>query len=250
MKRLFRLSTVLYAAVVAVLAAVCFLFHTKTFSLWPGKLPRAYTDAREGGFSTAKVSATDSAVSFEAVLHSGLYHPHAGVEFSLLDGFESFSEEGLDFSDMDSAVVEFRATSDVVLVFYTKDPLATRPGDVLSLRPLRLDIPATRSYSEHRVSLSGLRPSAIWFDIHGLEQDENLFLGDVFRVAVETGRGTLLGLPTELDIRKLEIFGENRVLIRTCLFILILTTVLYLWVCGKAWKTKRKQNPRANPPRT
>lgn len=230
MKRIACRWTVFYVASIAVLAAVYGTFHRKTLVLWPGAsgIPRIYTDSREGGFSSAGFLESDSIVAISAVLNSGLYHPHAGIEFPLLGGLESLSLSGVDFSDMDSVAIEFRANADVALVLFTRDPAVSRPSDVLSFRPLRMDVPATRFYSEKRLPLSLLRPGELWLDMHGIEHDENLYLDDVLLVSVETGRGSLLGLPTEIEIRKLEFFGTNRVLIWICLVILILVTVLYI----------------------
>lgn len=230
MKRIACRWTVFYVACIAVLAAVYGAFHRKTLVLWPGDsvLPRIYTDAREGGFSTADFLESDSAIAVSAVLNSGLYHPHAGIEFPLLSGMESLSLSGVDFSGLDSVAITFRANADVALVLFTRDPTVSRPGDVLSFRPLRMEIPATRFYSEKRLPLSLLKPNELWLDLRGIEQDGNLYLDNVLQVSVETGRGSLLGLPTEIEIKKLEFFGTNRVLVRICLIILVLVTVFYV----------------------
>lgn len=230
MKRFSWRLTLSYVACIAVLFAIYGCFHRKSLVLWPGASasPRIYTDAREGGFSVADFFESDSAIAISAVLNSGLYHPHAGIEFPLLSGMESLSLSGVDFSGLDSVSITFRANADVALILFTRDPQISRPGDVLSFRPLRMEIPATRFYSEKRLPLSLLKPSELWFDLRGIEQDGNLFLEDVLQVSIETGRGALLGLPTEIEIRKLEFFGTNRVLVRICLIILVLVTVFYV----------------------
>ena len=238
MKKFVWCRTSLYLACLAVLVVVYGLFHRKTLVLWPGEsvFPRIYTDVREGGSSSADFFDSDSAVAIAAVLSSGLYHPHAGIEFPLLTGVENLSLVGVDFSGMDSVAITFRASSDIALVLFTRDPSVSRPGDVSSLRPLRMDISANRFYTEKRLPLSLLRPSELWIDLHGLEQDGNLFIDNVLQVAVETGKGALLGLPMEIEIRNLEFFGTNRVLVGICLSILILVTILYIWSMVKHGK--------------
>lgn len=230
MKRPVLRLTFFYVACIALLVAICGAFYRKSLVLWPGDSvrPRIYTDAREGGFSTADFLDSDSAIAFSAVLNSGLYHPHAGIEFPLLLGMESLLLSGVDFSGLDSVAITFRASADIALVLSTRDPAVSRPGDALSYRPLRMEIPATRFYSEKRLPLSLLKPSELWLDLRGIEQDGNLYLDDVLLVSVETGRGSLLGLPTEIEIRKLEFFGTNRVLVRICLILLVLVTILYV----------------------
>ncbi len=230
MKKAFWFRTFFYVACVVVLVAVYGLFHRKSVVLWPCErsVPRIETDAREGGFSTAEFFDSDSAVAMVAVLSSGLYHPHAGIGFPLVSGVESFSLSGVDLSGVDSVAITFRASADISLVLLTRDPAVSRPGDASSLRPLRMEISANRFYTEKRLPLSLLRPSVLWMDMHGIEPDGNLYMDNVLQVSVETGKGALLGLPTEIEIRKLEFFGTNRVLAGICLGILFLVTILYI----------------------
>ncbi len=208
-------------------------FHQKKISIWPSEKgispPEIYTDAQEGGFSTAEFFASDSAAAVRAVLNSGIYHPHAGIRFPLISGTRKMALDGVNFSDMDSVSITFRSNADVALILFTADPNVSKIGDPLSLRPLRMDIPATRHYTEHRVSLSAIATNPLWFDLQGIEPDSAFYLNRVVSVALESGKGALLGLPTEIEIQKWEFFGENRVLFRICLFILIITTSLFIW---------------------
>ncbi len=238
MKKFFWRLTFSYLACVAVLVIVYGLFQRKSLVLWPGNFatPRIYTDAREGGFSTADLFDSDSAVAIVAVLSSGLYHPYAGIEFPLLDGVNALSLSGMDFSGLDSVAITFRASADIALLLFTRDPSVSRPGDVSSFRPLRMEIPANRFYTEKRLPLSLLRPSELWMDMRGIEADGNLYVDNVLQVSVETGKGSLLGLPTEIEIEKLEFFGTNRVLVGICLIILVLVTILYIWSMVKHGK--------------
>ena len=224
--------SVVYVVAFLLLAVFFFVFREEHICVWPKEPeynpPRIYTDSREEGFSTAEFFESDSAVALRIVLNSGIYHPHAGVEFPMGRGMNALSLHGVDFSNMDSVIIRFRASSDIALVLGVTDPVASHIGDPLSLRPLRLDIPATRYYTEHRLSLAKIRPNKIWFDIHGVEPDSNLYMNHVVQVAVETGRGTLLGLPSEIEISHLEFFGPNRFVIGTSLVLFILFTGLYI----------------------
>lgn len=229
MKKFFWCHTFLYFACIAVLVAVYGLFHRKSLVLWPGEdvFPRIYTDVREGGSSTADFFDSDSAVAIAAVLSSGLYHPHA-------DRVPPFDRRGKPFACRRGFFGHGFRCHHVPRKFRHRarplypDPSVSRPGDVSSLRPLRMDISANRFYTEKRLPLSLLRPSELWIDIHGLEQDGNLYADNVLQVSVETGKGALLGLPMEIEIKKLEFFGTNRVLAGICLSILILVTILYI----------------------
>ncbi|MBP5248118.1 MAG: hypothetical protein J6Z31_09725 [Fibrobacter sp.] len=247
MKKLAWRFSLSYVVCLIAIVVFYFRFQTESVVLWPHQEnfehPRIYTDLREGGFSTAEFMESDNALAINATLNSGIYHPHAGVEFRLLKGVEALSLQGLDFSNIDSVFITFRSNADVALVFYTVDPKVSKVGDVLTLRPVRLDVPATRHYTEHRLPLSLARTSKIWFDIHGVEPDSLLYLDRVVQVAVETGKGALLGLPTEIEIQKLELLGKNRLTRCLCLVILILVTGIYLWgilkIYGKS-STSRK----------
>lgn len=249
MKSLSLRFTLAYLLCLFAIALFFFRFHTESLVLWPQNKtlgnPRIYTDIREGGFSTAEFFESDSAIAMRATLNSGLYHPHAGIEFPLAQGFEALSLEGRDFSHMDSVAITFRSNADIALVLYTADPVASKVGDALSLRPVRLDIPATRHYTEHREGLSKARTNKIWFDIRGVEPDSLLHLDHVVQVAVETGRGSLLGLPTEIEIEKLEFLGTNDQILRLSLCILMVVTGIYIWgtikVHGKG-SSNRKNN--------
>lgn len=233
MKKLFWRLTLSYVVSLMAVAIFYFRFQSESHVLWPNpdslEHPRIYTDLREGGFSTAEFLEKDSVLAIQAILNSGIYHPHAGAEFRLLQGVESLSLQGVDFSNIDSVAITFRSNADIALVFYTVDPKISKVGDVLSLRPVRLDIPATRYYTEHRLPLSRVRTNPIWFDMQGVEPDSLLYLDHVAQVAVETGKGALLGLPTEIEIQKLEFLGTNRCTRFLCLIILVLVTGIYLW---------------------
>ncbi|MCR5029288.1 MAG: hypothetical protein K6A31_08545 [Fibrobacter sp.] len=247
MKSLSLRFTLSYVLCLFAIATFFFRFHTESLVLWPQNKalgnPRIYTDFREGGFSTAEFFESDSAIAMKATLNSGLYHPHAGIEFPLTQGLEALSLEGRDFSHMDSVAITFRSNADIALVLYTADPVASKAGDVLSLRPVRLDIPATRHYTEHREPLSKARTNKLWFDIRGVEPDSLLYLNHVVQIAVETGKGALLGLPTEIEIEKLEFFGSNERILQLSLCILIIVTGIYIWgtikVHGKRTATRK-----------
>ncbi len=246
MKKFIWQLSLSYIICLIAIAAFFFHFQTESIVLWPHpedlEYPRIYSDSREGGFSTAEFFESGNALAMRAILNSGIYHPHAGVEFRLLKGVEALSLQGVDFSNVDSVFITFRSNADVTLVFYTADPVVSKAGDVLSLRPVRLDVPATRYYTESRLPLSLARTNKIWFDMNGVEPDSLLYLDRVIQVAVETGKGALLGLPTEIEIQKLEFLGANRFARRLCLFILILVTCIYflgiLKIYGKS-STKR-----------
>lgn len=223
----------LYVLVLLLLSAAFFALCSKRISVWPlpgeGLEPQLYSDAREGGFSQVEFFESDSAVAFRAVLNSGIYHPYAGVRIPLVAGREKLSLRGVDFSFADSVAITFRASSDVALLVFTADPNVSKFGDPLSLRPLRMDIPATRHYAEHRLPLSNLRTVPVWFDIQGVEPDSAYYIDRAVAVGLESGKGALLGLPTEVEILKWEFFGEDGNVKRICLFILIFATGLFFW---------------------
>lgn len=235
----------LYIFSLSILAAVFFAFYPKKISIWPpirGDFgPQLYSDAREGGFSQVEFLESDSAVAFRAVLNSGIYHPYAGIRFPLVSGREKLSLRGVDLSFADSVAITFRASSDVALVVLTADPNVSKLGDPLSLRPLRMDIPATRHYTEHRLPLSNVRTVPVWFDIQGVEPDSAYYIDRAVAVAIESGKGTLLGLPTEVEILKWEFFGSNRIVKRACLFILILATGLFFWGLVHSYGKRNKE---------
>ncbi len=240
MKKSLLKLTLAYAICVILIGLFWGAFATKHIVLWPkndsfGKA-RIYSDIREGGFSTAEFFESDSALAVRMVLNSGVYHPHAGVEIPLESGLRELALEGMDFSNMDSVVLRFRASSDVVLVLDVADPQVSRAGDPLTLRPLKMDIPATRFYSEVRLPLSLLKPSKIWFDIHGIEPDSSLYMNRVVQAAVESGKGTLLGFPTEIEILQWEFTGKNRSVIRLSIGLLILFSCLYIAGVKNRWK--------------
>lgn len=248
--KLFRSGIALtfaYGLGLLLLAVFYVLFRTERIVLWPSEKfsrPIAYSDVREGGESRAEILEHDSVVYLQSVLSSGIYHPYAGTLVMLGDGAEALSLEGKDLSNMDSLLLEFRSSADVALVLFAAD-FQSRVGDPLSFRPFRLDIPATRHYSEQRLSLSALKSSEIWFDIRGMEPDSGLYLDHIVAAAIETGRGTLLGFPSDLEIRKWELWGTNRSAVRASLFILILISVAYGWGLYRIYgKRSAKRIPR------
>ena len=99
-----------------------------------------------------------------------------------------------------------------------------------------MHIPTTRFYSEARLPLSLLKPSILSFDIHGIEPDSSLYMNRVVQAAVESGKGTLLGFPTEIEILQWEFTGKNRSVIRLSIGLLILFSCLYIAGVKNRWK--------------
>ncbi|MCK9181307.1 MAG: hypothetical protein M0P13_00300 [Fibrobacteraceae bacterium] len=211
-KNIIRLALVYLISLIAV-GTFWFFFHRTELQIFPLEektQTSVYSDIKEGGSSTARILRQDSILNFEVELHSGTEHPFAGVLLPLSKQKETFTK-AKNFSGFDSVAILFRSpTPKISLILFARDPKAAQIGDIFSLRPQTLSIEASPAYKETRIALSELETPLLWFDKHKIQEDRDLYLDEISFIGIESAKGTLLGIPAEIEIKGIRFFGKNR----------------------------------------
>lgn len=233
--------TILFATSLIVLFTVWFLFHSNRLSIYPvGELPNsiifAYGDIADGGASTADWAQNDSSLTLSLIVRSGIAYPYAGMGIDLISDTKKMSGEFVDFSLFDSLSITLRTRhmKQVQVKLITNDPKLTRVEDPMSARYLLQVIPSERSYQEVRVPVSGFLVPEWWFERNGFTAPDQLkYLERGIKIDISSGSGTMLGIPDEIEIKSIQLFGENHFVNRIVFTMGLIFTVLFLgflWV--------------------
>lgn len=184
--------------------------------LFPTGVHEVYvlTDSPVGGFSTSELVQTDSSVSARVNIRSGMAYPYAGVGLNLLSVNKRPSADFFDFSRFDSMAVrvETGRMSKVSIRFMNNDPVYSKQGSYVSYRPLvaSVNVPA-KANQEARISLADFRVPEWWLAGQGLEKDDGLrYMQRGVLFEVYNGEGALRGIPDEITLRSIRLWGENR----------------------------------------
>lgn len=209
-------AVVALAAFIAVWVVLFSKFAEVHQVLFPTGVHEVYalTDANVGGFSTSELSQTDSSVSAKVNIRSGVAYAYAGVGLNLLSVNNRPASGFFDFSQFDSMAVrvETERMSKVMVRFMNNDPVYSKQGAYASYRPLvaSMNVPA-KSSEESRVALSQFRVPEWWLAGQGLEEDDGfryMQRGVLFEIF--NGEGALRGIPDNITVLSIRLWGENR----------------------------------------
>lgn len=204
----------LFIALFAAWSATFCLFRSNAFTVYPGKGFEFYavTDKDAGGFSVSDLSYADSAVVAHVNIHSGRAFPYAGVGVNLMS-VNNRPVGYFDLSRFDSISVLATAgrMKSITLRILTDDPVYSSRGSYLSYRPLEAKVPVSNSYSELKVSLTDFKNAEWWLASQGLDRDDGLsFLFRTTLLEIVNGEGALRGIPDDIEIKRIDLWGENR----------------------------------------
>lgn len=200
----------------------------------------ALTDASVGGFSTSELSQTDSSVSAKVNIRSGVAYAYAGMGLNLLSVNNRPALDFFDFTQFDSMAVrvETGRMSKVSVRFMNNDPVYSKQGTYASYRPLvaTINVPAKVS-DEVRVALSDFKVPEWWLAGQGLEEDDGLrYMQRGVLFEVYNGEGALRGIPDDIVLHSIHLWGLNRTF-RTLMFIAlglgVLSFVVALYLIRK-----------------
>lgn len=240
--------------------AICFSFFVVAFALWglfftlfkgsslelfPAKTFEVYTltDHEALGFSTSEVSVVDSLITAEVNIRSGKAFPFAGFGFNLM------SQNGrptghMDLSKFDSLELNVSTSrmNAVGLRILTEDPQYSQKGLYMSYRPLETQVSAGRSFGSAKAAISDFKTAEWWLAGMGLEKDDGLtYLYRAMMLEVFNGQGTLRGIPDEIQVKSVRLWGENHDFKKGMFF--GLGFLLLLFVCF-VYKTFHKPKDR------
>ena len=225
------------------------LFPARTFEIFP------LNDSAVGGFSTSEVQVTDTLLTSSVTIRLGKAFSYAGVGFNL-KSMDKRPVGLLDLTKYDS--IEVRVASkrmkSMNVRILTDDPVYSRNGDYATLRVLEKQIPSSpyllmggpkERFAVSKFSLSEFRVPEWWFSQQGLEKDDGkTYLNRASFFEIVSGGSTLRGIPDDMEIRYVRIWGNNaeqKKILYASLVVILLGLVLFV---GFSLKSCRRENAK------
>lgn len=210
--------TAAYLLFLLLLIVLWGLFGTNTKILYPlesGLSISAFQDTLEGGSSSVVFFEKDSSLIAEILVRSGVPFPYAGVKLDLLPPGAALLGKGIDMTRYDSLSIEVSSfrTPGLLLTFLTADPerISSFSANPFSARFLQHPIKTSGNLKKTTIALSDFKVPEWWFARnHILYPDELKYWDRSFALLILNGSGTMLGIPDEFQIKRIEVFGVNR----------------------------------------
>ena len=205
------------------------LFPNGTYQVY------AVSDANVGGFSTVELSNEDSVISARVNIRSGMAYPYAGAGINLLSVNNRPATGFFDFSDYDSLVidVETNRMNRIGVKILNDDPVYSKKNVYQSYRPMVAQAPVIIRDKKSRASVSMLdfKVPEWWLAMQGLEKDDGLrYMNRGMFFEICNGEGTMLGIPDEITIRSIKLWGENRTFKALMIVALVVLVLVYVGV--------------------
>ncbi|MBS7272020.1 MAG: helix-turn-helix domain-containing protein [Fibrobacter sp.] len=212
MKRIVLASAAL-VVLIALWVALFVTFRSTEQVLFPDGTYQVYpvTDSTVGGFSTVELSQSDSVISARVNIRSGMAYPYAGMGVNLLSIHNRPASGYFDFSDYDSLIID--AETDrmrkIGVKILNDDPVYSQKNDYRSYRPMISQVQVRKNGVA--VSMLDFKVPEWWFAMQGLEKDDGLrYMNRGMLFEITNGEGTMLGIPDEITVRSIKLWGENR----------------------------------------
>jgi hypothetical protein len=237
-----------FAVAFGVWGVVFLMFRNTALTMFPGGGYEVYalTDNAAGGYSTSDLTVGDSSIAAHINVRSGKAYPYAGIGFNLMS-LNHRPSGYFDFSRFDSVAVVVTAGRMRTVTFriMTNDPVYSRAGAYLTYRPLEVQLPVGASFAELKASLVDFKNKEWWLVAQGLDKDDGLsyfYNSAVFEVF--NGESTLRGIPDDIELKSIRMWGENRdfqkgMFFAAGLLVFLLAGFVIFWVRA----SKAKQNP-------
>ena len=237
-----------FAVAFGVWGVVFLMFRNTALTMFPGGGYEVYalTDNAAGGYSTSDLTVGDSSIAAHINVRSGKAYPYAGIGFNLMS-LNHRPSGYFDFSRFDSVAVVVAAGRMRTVTFriMTNDPVYSRVGAYLTYRPLEVQLPVGASFAELKASLVDFKNKEWWLVAQGLDKDDGLsyfYNSAVFEVF--NGESTLRGIPDDIELKSIRMWGENRdfqkgMFFAAGLLVFLLAGFVTFWVRA----SKAKQNP-------
>jgi hypothetical protein len=157
------------------------------------------------------------------------------------------------FDSLEVRVASKRMNS-MKLRILTDDPVYSRNGDYTTLRVLEKDVPSApyllmggskERFAVSKISLSEFRVPEWWLSQQGLEEDDGkTYLNRAVFFEIVSGGSTLRGIPDEMEIRYVRLWGANEGQKKTMYIVLgaILFALVLFLVCSA--KSCRRENAK------
>ena len=211
------IATALLVVVLVVWLALFLKFSASEQVLFPGGTYQVYavSDANVGGFSTVELSNQDSVISARVNIRSGMAYPYAGMGVNLLSVNNRPANGFFDFSDFDSLVIDVETgrMRRVGIKILNDDPVYSKKNVYQSYRPMVAQAPVQihGKASSASVSMLDFKVPEWWLAMQGLDEDDGLrYMNRGMFFEITNGEGTMLGIPDEIVVRSIKLWGENR----------------------------------------
>lgn len=201
------------------------LFPKRTFEVFP------LNDAAVGGYSTSEVQMTDSLLIASVSIRLGKAFTYAGVGFNL-KSVDNRPVGLMDLTKYDSMEVHVasKRMNSMKLRLLTDDPVYSRKDDYASLRVLEKTVPsapyllmggAKERFAVSKFSLTEFKVSEWWLSLQGLDEDDGkTYLNRASFFEIVSGNSTLRGIPDEMEIRYVRLWGDNSEMRKILYFVL------------------------------
>lgn len=210
-----RLVTAIIFFILGLVWAACFAkFRDTSCELFPNTPFEIYelTDASQGGSSTAVLDFADSLLGVEINVRSGVAYPAVGIGFNLRS-VDNRPVDYFDFSKFDTMEVELatRRMSSVSVRILTDDPVYSKDGFRETLRPVVYSVPATRSMVSVKIPVTNFRTAVWWIAAMGMDEDDGFtHLHRGVSLEITNGDGVMRGIPDEISVKTVHLWGVNR----------------------------------------
>ncbi len=253
MKRIVLASAAL-VVLIALWVALFVTFRSTEQVLFPGGTYQVYpvTDSAVGGFSTVELSQSDSVISARVNIRSGMAYPYAGMGVNLLSIHNRPASGYFDFSDYDSLIID--AETDrmrkIGVKILNDDPVYSQKNDYRSYRPMVSQVQVRKNGVA--VSMLDFKVPEWWLAMQGLEKDDGLrYMNRGMLFEITNGEGTMLGIPDEITVRSIKLWGENRTFkalmyVALAVIAAVYAGVVALAVRGSEWSVKKRMKKEEN----
>ena len=243
-------ASVILAVLLVVWCLLFARFKATEQVLFPGGTYQVYavSDTTVGGFSNVELSQTDSVITARVNIRSGKAYPYAGMGINLLSVNNRPASGFFDFSDFDSLVIDVETDrmQRIGVKILNDDPIYSQKDVYQTYRPMVAQAPVRKNGAA--VSMLDFKVPEWWLAMQGLEEDDGLrYMNRGMYFEICNGEGTMLGIPDEIIVRSIKLWGENRsfkalMYVALVVFILMYAGVVSLSVRNsKGLVTKREK---------
>jgi hypothetical protein len=137
-----------------------------------------------------------------------------------------------DFSDFDSLVIDVETgrMRRVGIKILNDDPVYSKKNVYQSYRPMVAQAPVIIRDKKSRASVSMLdfKVPEWWLAMQGLDKDDGLrYMNRGMFFEITNGEGTMLGIPDEIMVRTIKLWGENRTFKALMIVVLVVILLAY-----------------------
>ena len=231
------IASATFVVLLAVWVILFVQFRATEQVLFPGGTYQVYavSDTTVGGFSNVELTQTDSVISARVNIRSGKAYPYAGMGINLLSVNNRPASGFFDFSDFDSLVidVETERMLRIGVKILNDDPVYSQKNVYQTYRPMVAQAPVKKNGAA--ISMLDFKVPEWWLAMQGLEKDDGLrYMNRGMYFEITNGEGTMLGIPDEITVRSIKLWGENRTFKALMIVALVVILLAYAGVVALA----------------